>query len=66
VLDPAGQGSRIEVVIDATSGDTGHDGLNQKLLGASFFNTARFPEIPLHRHFGGVQGWQAGARQWAI
>lgn len=45
VLDPAGPGSRIDVVIDATSGDTGHDGLNQKLLGASFFNTARFPEI---------------------
>jgi polyisoprenoid-binding protein YceI len=45
VLDPAGQGSRIEVIIDAASGDTGHEGLNQKLLGSNFFNTARFPEI---------------------
>lgn len=45
VLDAAGPGSAIEVVVDATSGDTGHDGLNQKLLGANFFNTARFPEI---------------------
>jgi polyisoprenoid-binding protein YceI len=34
-----GQGSRIEVVIDATSGDTGHDGLNQKLLGALVSST---------------------------
>lgn len=42
-LDPAG--SRIEVVVDAASGDTGHDGLNQKLLGSNFFNVARFPEI---------------------
>lgn len=45
VLDPQGQGSAIEVSVDASSGDTGHDGLNQKLLGSSFFNTARFPEI---------------------
>jgi len=45
VLDPNGPGSRIEVSVDASSGDTGHDGLNQKLLGSSFFNTARFPEI---------------------
>lgn len=45
VLDPGGPGSLIEVVVDAGSGDTGHDGLNQKLLGGNFFNTARFPEI---------------------
>jgi len=45
VLDPAGPGSRIEVSVDASSGDTGHDGLNQKLLNSSFFNTAQFPEI---------------------
>jgi polyisoprenoid-binding protein YceI len=45
VLDPAGPGSRIEVSVDATSGDTGHDGLNQKLLNSSFFNAAQFPEI---------------------
>lgn len=45
VLDPAGSGGRIEVSIDATSGDTGHDGLNQKLLGGNFFNTSQFPEI---------------------
>ena len=45
VLDTQGQGSAIEVSVDASSGDTGHDVLNQKLLGSSFFNTARFPEI---------------------
>ncbi|MDP2430700.1 MAG: YceI family protein [Pseudomonadota bacterium] len=45
LLDPTGPGSRIEVRVDATSGDTGHDGLNQKLLGSNFFNTAQFPEI---------------------
>lgn len=37
----------IEVVVDASSGDTGHDELNRKLTGANFFNTARFPEIRL-------------------
>lgn len=45
VLDPGGNGSRIEVIVDASSGDTGHDGLNQKLLGSAFFNTAQFPDI---------------------
>lgn len=45
VLDPGGPGNLIEVSVDASSGDTGHDGLNQKLLGGNFFNTARFPEI---------------------
>ena len=44
LLDPAGT-SRIEVAVDASSGDTGHDGLNQKLLGYNFFNTSQFPEI---------------------
>ena len=46
VLDAQNPGaSLIEVVVDASSGDTGHDELNRKLLGANFFNTARFPEI---------------------
>lgn len=45
VLDPNGSASRIEVIVDAGSGDTGHDGLNQKLLGGQFFNTAQYPEI---------------------
>jgi polyisoprenoid-binding protein YceI len=45
VLDPGGPGNLIEVSVDASSGDTGHDGLNKKLLGGNFFNTARFPEI---------------------
>jgi polyisoprenoid-binding protein YceI len=45
VLDPTGPDSRIEVSVDASSGDTGHDGLNQKLLGSPFFNTSQFPEI---------------------
>ena len=45
LLDPDGPGSRIEVSVDAASGDTGHDGLNQKLLGSPFFNAAQFPEI---------------------
>jgi polyisoprenoid-binding protein YceI len=45
VLDPNGPDSRIEVSVDASSGDTGHDGLNQKLPGSNFFSTAQFPEI---------------------
>jgi len=45
LLDPSGPASHIEVRVDASSGDTGHDGLNQKLLGSNFFNTAQFPEI---------------------
>ena len=45
VLDPSGPGSRVEATVDAGSVDTGHDGLNQKLLGSAFFNIAQFPEI---------------------
>ena len=45
MLDPEGQGSSIEVVVDPASVDTGHDGLNSKLLGSNFFNTGQFPEI---------------------
>lgn len=45
VLDPEGQSSSIDVAVDPTSVDTGHDGLNQKLLGSNFFNVSRFPEI---------------------
>ncbi|MFO7543663.1 MAG: YceI family protein [Thiobacillus sp.] len=46
VLDPLNPGGNlIEVTVDASSGDTGHDELNRKLLGGNFFNTARFPDI---------------------
>lgn len=45
VLDPQGRDNLIEVVVDASSGDTGHDELNRKLLSNIFFDTARFPEI---------------------
>jgi len=46
VLDPHNPAENlIEVIVDANSGDTGHDELNRKLLGSNFFNTARFPEI---------------------
>lgn len=46
VLDAQNPGNNlIEVVVDAGSGDTGHDELNRKLLGSNFFNTARFPDI---------------------
>ncbi len=46
VLDAQNPGnSFIEVVVDAASGDTGHDELNRKLLGSNFFDTARYPEI---------------------
>lgn len=45
VLDPQGPNSQIEVVVDASSGATGHDGLDKKLPGMLFFNAARFPEI---------------------
>lgn len=45
MLDAEKQIGAIDVRVDATSGDTGHDGLNQKLLGANFFRTAQFPDI---------------------
>jgi len=45
ILDPSGQQSLIEIRVDAASADSGHDGLNKKLQGGLFFNTARFPEI---------------------
>ena len=45
ILDPEGPEGLIEVSVDAASVDTGHDGLNQKLLASSFFNTGQFPEI---------------------
>jgi polyisoprenoid-binding protein YceI len=45
MLDAEKQTGAIDVRVDATSGDTGHDGLNQKLLGPNFFRTAQFPEI---------------------
>jgi polyisoprenoid-binding protein YceI len=45
MLDAEKQTGAIEVRVDATSGDTGHDGLNQKLLGGNFFRTSQFPEI---------------------
>jgi polyisoprenoid-binding protein YceI len=45
MLDAARGVGAIEVRVDATSGDTGHDGLNQKLLGSNFFRTSQFPEI---------------------
>jgi polyisoprenoid-binding protein YceI len=44
-LDPGGTENLIEVVVDPASVDSGHDGLNAKLLGANFFQTARFPEV---------------------
>ncbi len=47
MLDAEKQTGAIEVRVDASSGDTGHDGLNQKLLGSNFFRTAQFPEILL-------------------
>lgn len=45
VLDPEGRENLIEVSVDAASVDTGLDDLNQKLRGASFFNTGTYPEI---------------------
>lgn len=45
MLDAEKQTGAIEVRVDAASGDTGHDGLNQKLLGGNFFRTTQFPEI---------------------
>jgi len=45
MFDAEKQQGAIEVRVDATSGDTGHDGLNKKLLGSNFFRTAQFPEI---------------------
>jgi polyisoprenoid-binding protein YceI len=45
MFDAEKQQGAIDVRVDATSGDTGHDGLNKKLLGGNFFRTAQFPEI---------------------
>ncbi|MDP2787346.1 MAG: YceI family protein [Pseudomonadota bacterium] len=45
MLDAEKQIGAIEIRVDATSGDSGHEGLNQKLLGANFFRTTQFPEI---------------------
>lgn len=45
VLDPQGPDSQVELVVDASSGTTGHDGLDRKLAGMLFFNAGRFPEI---------------------
>ena len=45
VLDPGGERNYVELRVDASSGDTGHAGLNGKLPGRNFFNTAQFPEI---------------------
>ena len=45
MFDAEKQQGAIEVRVDATSGDTGHDGLNKKLLGSNFFRTSQFSEI---------------------
>jgi polyisoprenoid-binding protein YceI len=45
MFDAEKQQGAIDVRVDATSGDTGHDGLNKKLLGGNFFRTSQFPEI---------------------
>ena len=45
MFDAETQQGAIDVRVDASSGDTGHDGLNRKLLGANFFRTSQFPEI---------------------
>lgn len=45
VLDPQGSGGLIELTVDAASVDTGLEDLNQKLRGASFFNTGTYPDI---------------------
>ena len=45
VLDPQGAGGLIELTVDAASVDTGMEDLNQKLRGASFFNTGTYPDI---------------------
>ena len=45
MFDAEKQQGAIDVRVDASSGDTGHDGLNKKLLGSNFFRTSQFPEI---------------------
>jgi polyisoprenoid-binding protein YceI len=50
MFDAEKQQGAIDVRVDATSGDTGHDGLNKKLLGGNFFRTAQFPEIVFRRN----------------
>lgn len=43
VLDKAARTASVEVTIDMTSVDTGHDGFNEHIAGADFLDTARFP-----------------------
>lgn len=45
VLDPLGDGGRIDVTIDANSVVTGVDALDRVLRGPTFFNTALYPRI---------------------
>ncbi len=45
MLDAEKEIGAIDVRVDASSGDTGHEGLNKKLLGSNFFRTSTFPEI---------------------
>lgn len=45
MFDAEKQQGAIDVRVDASTGDTGHDGLNKKLLGSNFFRTSQFPEI---------------------
>lgn len=44
VLDPVGDASRIEAVIDTASVDTGLDELNRMLQGGLFLDSTRHPE----------------------
>lgn len=44
-LDREAQRGRIEVSIDTTSLDTGHDKMEQELKGKDFFDVARYPTL---------------------
>ena len=44
-LDPAAHTGSVDVVIDATSIDTGHPKLEEELRKEAWFNVARFPNI---------------------
>ena len=45
VLDRDGKTGTVDITIDATSIDFGHDKMNEHAIGADFFNTAKFPTV---------------------
>jgi polyisoprenoid-binding protein YceI len=58
VLDREAKSGTVDVTIDLASVDTGHDKLNNHLLGADFFDVAKFPTAT---YKGKLAGFKDGA-----